>query len=208
MKKLIFATHNPGKLIELKELVSVLSVSVKGAKEAGVFEDVVEDGKTFAENALKKARFVAEQTGEWSAGDDSGIEIKALDGRPGVYTARWAGEGADDATLVSHTLSELKDVPVGEREAVFHCVIALVSPEGEEWLFDGIVEGEITLEPHGENRYKLPYDLIFKSKGYDKTFAQMTDEEKNALSHRGRAFQKLKAFIANRIDQGTEESDQ
>jgi XTP/dITP diphosphohydrolase len=219
MNQLIFATQNPGKIREMSQLLADLNIQVMSAQEAGVSEDVVEDGETFEENALKKARFVAEQTGEWAVADDSGIMIDVLDGRPGVYTARWAGDGASDEQLVSHTLDQLKDVEEGHRGASFHCVVALVSPENQEWTFEGVVEGKIVSEPRGTNRPKLPYDLIFcpiplrptsssfrrRSEsyggqvegqvGHNVTFAQMTDGQKNALSHRGRAFQKLKEFL-------------
>ena len=120
MKRLIFATHNPGKIEEMRQLVADLGMDVLSADEAGVHEDVEEDGTTFAENAFKKARFVASKTGEWAVADDSGIMIDALAGRPGVYTARWAGEGASDEELVRHTLEQLKDVEEGKRGASFH----------------------------------------------------------------------------------------
>lgn len=195
MKRLIFATHNVGKIKELQQLFADAGVEVLSAEEVGVVDDVVEDGTTFAENALKKARFVAEQTGEWAVADDSGITIDVLDGRPGVYTARWAGEGASDEQLIKYTLEQLKDVEEGKRGATFHSVAALVSPQHESWTFEGLVEGEVVIEPRGTPRSKLPYDVIFQPSGFDQTFAQMTDEEKNRLSHRGRAFEKLKMFI-------------
>lgn len=195
MKRLIFATHNVGKIKELQQLFAGAGVEVLSAEEVGVVDDVVEDGTTFAENALKKARFVAEQTGEWAVADDSGITIDALDGRPGVSTARWAGEGASDEQLIKHTLEQLKGVEEGKRGAIFHSVAALVSPQQESWTFEGFVEGEVVVEPRGTPRSKLPYDVIFQPSGFNQTFAQMTDEEKNRLSHRGRAFEKLKAFI-------------
>ncbi|KKW33357.1 MAG: Non-canonical purine NTP pyrophosphatase [Candidatus Uhrbacteria bacterium GW2011_GWA2_52_8d] len=199
MKRLIFATHNPGKIEEMRQLVADLGMDVLSADEAGVHEDVEEDGTTFAENAFKKARFVASKTGEWAVADDSGIMIDALAGRPGVYTARWAGEGASDEELVRHTLEQLKDVEEGKRGASFHSVVALVSPDGEEQTFEGVVEGKVVFEPRGTHRPKLPYDVLFCPIGQNRTFAEMSDEQKNALSHRGRAFQKLKAFLRTSI---------
>ncbi|NQV90208.1 RdgB/HAM1 family non-canonical purine NTP pyrophosphatase [Candidatus Uhrbacteria bacterium] len=195
MKRLIFATHNSGKLIEMRQLLHGTQIEVSSADEAGVTEDVIEDGVTFSENALKKARFVAEQTGDWAVADDSGIMIDALDGRPGVYTARWAGEGASDDELIAHTLEELKDVKEDRRGASFHCVAALVSPEGKEFTFEGVVKGQVVEVPRGVNRAKLPYDVLFQPTGFNLTFAQMSDEQKNHLSHRGLAFEKLKAFV-------------
>jgi len=208
MKRLVFATHNPGKIEEMRQLLGDLNIEVASADEAGVHDDVEEDGMTFEENALKKARFVASTTGEWAVADDSGITIDALDGRPGVYTARWAGEGASDEELVRHTLEQLKDVEEGRRGASFHSVVALVSPQNESWTFEGIVEGEVVVTPRGTPRVKLPYDVLFcpfplrstqssfeGQVGHNRTFAEMSDEQKNALSHRGRAFAKLKKFL-------------
>ncbi len=195
MKRLIFATHNPGKLDEMRQLVDGLGIEVMSADEAGVHEVVVEDGKTFAENALKKARFVAQKSGAWSVADDSGIMIDALEGRPGVYTARWAGEGASDEQIVAHTLEQLKDVEGGRRGATFHSVVALVSPDGEEQTFEGSIVGTIVITPRGTHKKKLPYDVLFSPSGQSQTFAEMSDEQKNALSHRGRAFQKLMEFL-------------
>lgn len=198
MKRLVFATHNPGKLGEMRQLVDGLGIEVMSADEAGVHDDVIEDGETFEENALKKARFVASQVGEWAVADDSGVTIDALGGRPGVYTARWAGEGASDEQLVAHTLEQMKDVEEGRRGASFHCVVALVSPEGEEQTFEGVVEGSIALSPRGTPRKKLPYDVLFCPIGHNRTFAEMSDEEKNSLSHRGKAFQKLREFLSSK----------
>ena len=199
MKRLVFATHNPGKIEEMRQLLGDLNIEVASADEAGVHDDVEEDGMTFEENALKKARFVASTTGEWAVADDSGITIDALDGRPGVYTARWAGEGASDEELVRHTLEQLKDVEEERRGAAFHSVVALVSSDGEEQTFEGVVEGNVVLDPRGTHRPKLPYDVLFCPVGHNRTFAEMSDEQKNALSHRGRAFQKLKAFLRTSI---------
>lgn len=198
MDRLIFATHNPGKVIEMRQLLEGLPVEVLSADEVGVREDVVEDGKTFEDNALKKARFVASQTGTWAIADDSGIMIDELDGRPGVHTARWAGEGASDEQLVVHTLEQLKDVEEDRRGASFHSVVALVSPRGEERTFEGVVQGSIVLSPRGTPRTKLPYDVLFCPVGHNRTFAEMTDTEKNSLSHRGKAFDQLRRFLQNK----------
>lgn len=195
MDKLIFATHNPGKVIEMRQLLSDLKIEVLSADEAGVTQDVVEDGQTFEANALKKAQFVASQTGQWAVADDSGVSIDALDGRPGVFTARWAGEGTGDEGLIRYTLEQLKDVEEDRRGASFHSVVALVSPDGKKWTFEGVVEGSIVLSPRGTPRKKLPYDVLFCPIGHNQTFAEMPDEEKNILSHRGKAFRKLREFL-------------
>lgn len=193
--KLIFATHNVGKVKEMRALLEGLPVEVVSADEAGVREDVLEDGVTFQENALKKARFMAEHTREWAVADDSGVCIGALDGKPGVHSARWAGEGAADEVIVDYTLTAMKHIPEGKREAWFASAVALVAPDGCEWTFVGKVDGRIATQPRGINRPKLPYDLIFIPDGHDRTFAEMSDAEKNSMSHRGLAFQKLRKFL-------------
>ena len=197
--KLIFATHNSGKIKEMCSLFADLKIDVCSADEAGVTEGVVEDGKPFEKNALKKARFVASSSGEWAVADDSGICIDALDGAPGVNTARWAGPDAGDEGLVRHTLEVLKDVPEGQRDATFMSCIALVAPDGREWTFEGHVNGSVAREARGTNRPKLPYDVLFIPEGHDRTFAQMSDEEKNSMSHRGRAFEQLKTFLREQL---------
>lgn len=197
---IIFATHNRGKLEELKALFSETSFTVVSADDVGVTEDVVEDGKTFAENALKKARFVHERVKHksWVVADDSGLCIRALGGAPGVLSRRWAGEDADDAERIRFTLAKIADVPYGAREAYFETALALISPEGTEQVFSARVNGTLTKEPQGEARPHLVYDVIFIPDGYDNTFAQMTMAEKNSMSHRGQAFNALRDFLLSR----------
>ncbi|MFA6042159.1 MAG: RdgB/HAM1 family non-canonical purine NTP pyrophosphatase [Patescibacteria group bacterium] len=193
--RLVFATHNPGKIPEMQAILAGLPLTVCSADDAGVHEDVVEDGQTFAENALKKARFVAKQSGEWAVADDSGLCIAALDGKPGVYSARWAGESVSGDALIAYTLAALKTVPEGKRQAWFESCAALVAPDGREWTFSGKITGIIPLTPRGTPRPKLPYDTIFIPDGHGRTFAEMSDTEKNSLSHRGQAFGELRKFL-------------
>lgn len=198
--RLIFATHNPGKLAEMKTLFAGLPFEIESAREAGVVDEVLEDGITFSENALKKAQEIAQQTNALSLADDSGICIDALHGAPGVYTARWAGENASDDQLVEHTLEQMRSVQEGKRTAAFVCVAALASPDGRSWTFEGRVNGRLSTEPNGIARPKLPYDAIFIPENEDRTFAQMTEEEKHSMSHRGRAMRQVKAFLeSNKI---------
>ncbi len=192
---LIFATHNTGKLEEMKEILHGLDFEIQSAREAGVTDEVIEDSLTFQENALKKAREVCAKTGMLSLADDSGVCIDALGGAPGVYTARWAGEGASDEMLVSHTLNTMRGFDEDDRGAAFICVAALVHPDGREWTFEGRVVGRIAKAPAGTSRPKLPYDVIFIPEGQKRTFAQMPIEEKHALSHRGRAMRKVRDFL-------------
>ena len=188
--KLVFATQNEGKVREMRLLLADTGIEVLSAREAGVTEDPIEDGVTFEENALIKARFVAERTQEWAVADDSGICIDALGGKPGVHSARWTKDH------VAATLQALEGVNQVKRGAEFKSAAALVAPDGRSWTFRGEVRGGIALAPRGIPRPKLPYDVIFiPDGGGDRTFAEMTEQEKNGLSHRGRAFEKLRSFI-------------
>lgn len=194
--KLIFATHNSGKIKEMAALLEGLPFQVIGATDAGVPEDIEEDMSTFEGNALKKARYVSAKTKEWAVADDSGICIKALDGAPGVQSARWAGEDAPREQLAHYTLSKMRDVPEGRRQAQFESALAIVSPNGGEWVFHGAVRGSVALEERGMPRQNLPYDTIFIPDGDTRTFAEMTDAEKNSMSHRGRAFSHASEFLS------------
>ena len=195
--KIIIASHNPSKVKEIKDILAGLEIEVISASEAGITEDVVEDGKTFKENALKKAQFATQKSGQWAVSDDSGLCIKALNNAPGIYSTRWAGENASVEKLIQHTLSQMKNIPEGKRQSWMESAVVLTAPNKRHWIFTGKVEGDITLKPIGKLRKQMPYDVIFIPKGYDKTFAQMTDQQKNELSHRGQAFRKLKKFLEN-----------
>ncbi len=200
MKKVIFATHNQGKVKEMREILKDLNMDLEivTLDEAGIKDDIVEDGKTMEANALIKAKYISENTKEWAIGEDTGLCIEALDGKPGVRTARWAddnGEGIDHEHLYEYCIQQMIDVPEGKRQAYFETALALVSPDGQEWIFKGRVDGAIAEQPKGEPRKSLPYDMVFIPDGYEMTFAEMSDEEKNALSHRGRAFEEFKKFI-------------
>jgi len=176
-------------------------IPVLGMEQAGVKGEAEEDQETFQANARKKAEYVYRQTGLPAAADDSGLCITALDGRPGVRSARWAGQNASDNELLEFTLDKLKNVPGPERSAWFECVVALVLADGQSRFFRGRINGRITREPYGPNRAKLPYDRIFVPQGHKTTFAQMSDREKNRLSHRGQAFRKLKDFLEQIVAQ-------
>ncbi|MEK7580357.1 MAG: RdgB/HAM1 family non-canonical purine NTP pyrophosphatase [Patescibacteria group bacterium] len=194
--KIIFATHNEGKVKEMRALLSDLKIDVLSSEEAGMVEEVEEDGFTLEENAFKKAKSVAAKTGEWVIADDSGLFIEALNGAPGIHSARWAGEIQKDDDLMIYTLDKMKNVLDGKRNAYFETALALCAPDGRYWIFFGRDDGEIAKNPRGGNiRSKLPYDQIFIPKGHSQTFAEMTDEEKNKLSHRGRAFQEFKKWV-------------
>jgi XTP/dITP diphosphohydrolase len=199
--KLIFATHNEGKIREMKKILAGLDVEILSAAEAGVLEEPVEDGVTFADNALLKAKYVFERTKEWTVADDSGLCVEALNGAPGLLTARWAGVKATGEEKADKVLRELGDLPAEKRGAYFECSAALLSPSGEHWIFVGRARGTIaTKQRETIKRPHLPYDAIFIPQGFEKTFGEMTDEEKEVLSHRGQAFLKLKDFLGKKIE--------
>lgn len=194
--KLIFATNNPEKVEEMKDILSGLKIEILSPKETRVVFDVAEDGKTLEENALKKAQFVAQKSREWAVADDTGLFIKELNNFPGIHSARWAGEKVPREKLARYILAKMKNIPQEKREAWFESAVALVASDGRNWMFKGKVEGSIALTPRGELRSRLPYDVIFIPQGHSRTFAEMSSKEKNSLSHRGLAFRSLKEFLA------------
>jgi len=194
--KLIVATHNRDKLAEVRNILGVGDVTIISADDAGISEDIEEDGSTLEENALKKARYVWNKTHEWTLADDTGVFIDALGGRPGIYAARWAGDSATGADVLSHTLHELDGIPHEKRTAEFVSVIALISPEGQELIFRGTVRGILLATPRGEHPEQLPYDSLFVPDGEIDTFAQMPIEKKNAMSHRALSLAQVKDFFA------------
>lgn len=187
---LVIATHNEGKLLEFRELLAPFHVEVRGIGEFQAIAEVVEDGETFEANALKKARFASAQLGFAVLADDSGLVVPALGGAPGVYSSRYAGDGAGDADNIRKLLAEMRDVT--DRSAYFICVIALAEPGGGARTYEGWCNGAITFEPSGRGGFG--YDPVFRYPTLSKTFAEITREEKNRVSHRG------KAMIALRED--------
>ena len=195
--KLVFATNNAHKLSEVRQIFGD-AFEVVGLKDIGCTEDIPETAETLEGNALQKARYVKEHYGLDCFADDTGLEVTALNNAPGVHTARYAelfGNGQthdSDANmnLLLHNLEEKTD-----RSARFRTVIALLY-QGQEYLFEGICSGTILRERHGHEGFG--YDPIFQPGGYDRCFAEMTAEEKNAISHRGRATQKLAAFLRSK----------
>ena len=187
--KLVFATHNPGKLQEVRELLAP-DYEVIGLSELGDHEDIEETALTLEGNAWIKARTVWQKHGLSCFSDDTGLEIEALDGAPGVFSARFAGPEKDPQANMDKVLDELKGQ--GNRKARFRTAVALVL-NGEEFLFEGTVNGEITTVQSGAKGFG--YDPIFSPNGYDTTFAEMDGPTKNAISHRGLAIKTLVAFL-------------
>ncbi|HTY25758.1 MAG TPA: XTP/dITP diphosphatase [Desulfomonilaceae bacterium] len=191
--KILVATRNPGKLNEIRALLKRTPIEFVSLASFPELPEVVEDGEMFEENASKKARIMAKATGIVTLADDSGLCIDALNGRPGVLSARYAGEGASDAEKCARILSEMKDVPDSLRTARFVCVLALATPGGEERLFRSACEGRITREPRGAAGFG--YDPIFYYPESGCTFAEMDPESKNRVSHRGRALSQLRNYL-------------
>lgn len=193
---IVIATKNKKKVEEIKRLLSDLNVNILTLDDFKDLPDIVEDGKTFEENALKKAMTIAKMTGKPSIADDSGLEVYALGGAPGIHSARYAGENSNDAKNIEKLLKELKDKK--DRRARFVCCIAFALPDGKVNLFFGVTEGIISEIPKGEKGFG--YDPVFYPEGYDKTFAEMPSEKKDLLSHRGKALKKFKEFIKNYLN--------
>jgi len=196
MKELLVATGNRGKLRELEHLLAGVVERLLSLADFPDLPPVIEDGATFAENAIKKARHAARQTGRVALADDSGLVVAALDGRPGVHSARFAGPDADDARNNARLLQELTEVSADRRQAAFHCVIALCQPDGECRTFTGELPGLILSAPRGEEGFG--YDPLFLVPEYGKTLAELPLAVKNRISHRGRALAQLKAYLAAR----------
>lgn len=193
MEKLVLATSNQGKIKEFQALMAPLNITVVPIGAYPGFAEVEEDGTTFAENALKKARAAAAYTGEAALADDSGLMVDALNGAPGVYSARFAGEQKDNAANNRKLLELLQDVPEEQRTGRFCCVIALVLPAGEEYTTEGACEGIILRELRGTGGFG--YDPLFYVPAYDKTFAELDMAEKNQISHRGIALRRAAEVI-------------
>lgn len=200
MKKLILASNNKKKIKELKEILNDIQVDVRSLSDENIDIDVVEDGNTFEQNAKKKAKEIYEflkEKGEENfivLSDDSGLEVDYLNGEPGVYSARYAGEHGKDDKNNEKLLKNLKGVPKEERGAQFVCQIAMFDQNGKYYTVRGEVRGYILEELNGEGGFG--YDPLFFYEPLDKTFAQLTSEEKNEVSHRGRALKELKGIIS------------
>lgn len=191
-KSLLIATTNEGKIKEIKEMLKDLPLEIKTLKEFPEIPPPEETGKTFFENAFLKAKYYAEKTGLLSLADDSGLEVSALSGAPGVYSSRFAGPDATDKKNNQKLLELLKDIPFEEREARFVCVMVCYHPSGKYIFSEGIWEGRIAFEERGH--FGFGYDPLFlvKEYNYEKTAAELPPEIKNQLSHRGKALKALK----------------
>jgi len=196
MEKLIFATGNANKMIEIREILGTEDFEIASMKEAGVKADIVEDGTTFEENALIKARAVRDLTGCIAMADDSGLEVDYLDKAPGIYSARFLGEDTSYDIKNAYIIDKVKDAKPEERTARFVCAIAVAFPDGSEKVVRGTIEGEVAHAPAGENGFG--YDPIFYVPKFGKTTAELSPEEKNAISHRGQALRMMREILLSR----------
>lgn len=190
MKKIIFATGNEGKMREIREILKDVDAQILSLKEAGIHADIVEDGKTFEENAVIKAKAICEMTGEIVLADDSGLEVDYLDKEPGVYSARYMGENTSYRIKNASLIQRLEGVPDEKRTARFVCVIAAAFPDGTVKTVRGTMEGRIGYREEGENGFG--YDPIFYLPEYGCSSAVLSMEEKNKISHRGKALRAIK----------------
>ena len=193
MDKIVFATTNEGKVKEIKEILKDFPIEVVSMKEMGITADIEENGATFEENSLIKARALVKLTGLPALADDSGLEVDYLNGEPGIYSARYLGRDTDYDYKNNYIIDKLSGAKGEERSARFVCVISLVLPDGREFVERGVVEGLIGYEQKGENGFG--YDPIFYLPEYGKTSAELPPEEKNKISHRGKALTAMKKLI-------------
>jgi XTP/dITP diphosphohydrolase len=193
VKIIVLATSNQNKVKEFKKLLADVPVEIKCLSDFGPLPEVIEDGETFDDNAYKKALHYAKVLGFPALADDSGLVVNALDGRPGVYSARYGGEGATDQDNCKKLLGEMEGKT--DRSAYFACVLSLATPGGPALTWEGTCKGEITTAPQGESGFG--YDPVFFYPPEHKTFAELPMEKKNAVSHRGRAMEEFAAEIDN-----------
>lgn len=205
-QEIIFATGNAGKMREIRDILADTGMDILSMKEAGIDADIVEDGTTFEENAMIKAKAVAKLLAENEGekyhdaivlADDSGLEIDYLNGEPGIYSARYMGEDTPYSVKIRNLIERLDGVPDEERTARFVCAIAAVWPDGEAITTRGVIEGRIGYEEKGDNGFG--YDPIFYVPEFGCTTAQLTEAEKNRISHRGRALEAMKEELKKRI---------
>jgi len=201
--EIVLATRNSGKVQELRRLLEGLPITVLFLEDFREIPEVVEDGETYEENAVKKAREVAAATGRMVLADDSGLEVDALQGGPGVHSARWSGEELTDHERYMKLLEKLQDTPEDERGALFRCTIAIATPRKILKVVQGTCRGSIVSSPQGAGGFG--YDPVFMPVGYNHTFAELSPEVKNRISHRARALEKAALFLEGYVHSSLEE---
>ena len=197
-KRIIFATGNQNKVRELNMILQDAGIPIVSMKDAGIAADIAENGKTFRENALIKAKAVAEASGEIALADDSGLVIDALNGEPGIYSARFMGRDTSYSIKNKALIDRMKDVPDEKRTARFVCDVAVVFLDGRTFVEEGIMEGRIAHRAAGENGFG--YDPVFYLPEYGCTSAQLPPEKKNEISHRGKALKAMRQVLARELN--------
>ena len=192
---MIVATRNKGKIREIREALKGLDLQIQALSDFSEVPEIEEDGESFAENALKKARFYSKHFGKLTIADDSGLEVDGLNRLPGIYSARYAGERASSQENNKKLLSEMEGLPISKRGARFKCILAVVSPGGREVIAEGSCRGRIGFREKGKRGFG--YDPLFVLPKSGKTMAELSLKEKNRISHRGKALKKLKRLINN-----------
>jgi len=193
--EVVIATRNSGKLREIQAILAPLGLKILSLRDFPGIPEIIEDGRTFEENAAKKAAAVSRQTGRMAIADDSGLAVDALQGRPGVFSSRYAGEKATDAERYQKLLEEMAGTPRGKRGAAFICAMAVAAPDGKAETVAGQCRGEIAMAPRGSHGFG--YDPVFYLPEWGKTMAELEPEIKNRISHRARALEKLKQVLPN-----------
>lgn len=198
---IVLATKNRDKLEELKSLLAGLHIGITSLFEHPEIPDIVEDGVSFEENARKKARAVAHVTAGWALADDSGLVVDALGGKPGIYSARFAGKQGDYAANNAKLIEVMRDVPDEKRGAAFVCAMVLIAPDGKEWAVEGRCEGTILREPKGNRGFG--YDPLFFISEEGRTMAELPSDRKNEISHRGKALKQIKKVFVDLTKKNT-----
>jgi len=193
--EIVIATNNRHKLEEISAILKEAPVRLIPLAEYPDAPELKEEGATYAENAVHKARTIARYTGKWALGDDTGLEVDALNGQPGLYSARFAGEGVTFADNRRKLLRLMESVPTEKRTATFRTVLALVAPSGETHVVEGVLRGRIAEQERGSGGFG--YDAVFDLPELGKTYAELTSEEKNRISHRAHAVQKIREHLKN-----------
>lgn len=192
-KEIVIATRNPGKTKEIASILKSSRIKFLSLLDFPQIPEVIEDGATFAENAQKKALVISQLTGRFAIADDSGLCVEALQGKPGIFSSRFAGENATDKERYQKLLRQMQGIPLAKRKATFFCAIAVASPQGKVQVVEGKCAGLISPSPRGTHGFG--FDPIFFLPKLGKTMAELNPEEKNKISHRGRALRKLKKIL-------------
>lgn len=203
MSKIVIASRNMGKIEEYREMLRDLPLEIVSLIEFSDLPEIQETGSTFRENALLKARATAAAVGQMALADDSGLEVDYLQGAPGVFSSRYAGSGKNDEANNKKLLEALRGVPLDKRRARFRCVIAIVTPQGKEFLSEGVCEGKITFRPSGTKGFG--YDPLFLIPSLEKTFAELGSDVKNRISHRAQAMRAMRDVLIHLLEEGIEE---